>query len=204
MRSQPAPGVTKRCDRRVSRHGRTIPVSCFRVAIASFTRRGRPAKSATSSTRTDRLGGVELRCARRADGRAPKNNAKGKFRIAYYAAVDGHYAGVTLISSFRNWLTKPFLDLELFEVNDPLPDVLARLNEFQPEVLIGYTTALKILATEQRRGALSTRPRHQRHDGGAKPRPRPTWLCSADTFGCPIVNSYACSEHLGMGALTAG
>ena len=84
-----------------------------------------------------------------------KGGAKGKFRMAYYAAVDGHYAGVTLVSAIKSSVARFFVDLELFEVNDPLPDVVARLNEFQPEVLIGYTTALKILAGEQRRGTLA-------------------------------------------------
>jgi len=77
-----------------------------------------------------------------------KGGAKGKFRMAYYAAVDGHYAGVTLISAIKNSPARFFLDLKLFEVNDPLADVLAQLNEFQPEVLVGYTTALKIVPEE--------------------------------------------------------
>ena len=94
-----------------------------------------------------------------------KGDAKGKFRLAFYGAVDGHYAGVTLISSFKTGLAKLFVDAELFEVNDPLPEIVEQLNEFQPEVLIGYTTALKILAAEQQRGALALRPRDQRDDG---------------------------------------
>src|SRR4026209_360388 len=100
-------------------------------------------------------GGARGTTMRRQGGRpVRKSGAKGKFRVAYYAAVDGHYAGVTLISSFKTGLARFFADLEMFEVNDPLPDVVARLNAFQPEVLIGYTTALKILAAEQRRGTL--------------------------------------------------
>ena len=132
-----------------------------------------------------------------------KAGAKGKFRLAYYAAIDGHYAGVTLISAIKSSLARFFVDLELFEVNDPLPDVVARLNEFQPEVLIGYTTALKILAAEQRRGALAlTRVINVTTAGEITTSADMALL--TETFGCPVVNSYGCSEHLGMGASPPG
>ena len=128
-----------------------------------------------------------------------KGNAKGKFRLAYYAAVDGHYAGVTLVSAIRNSIAKFFVDLELFEVNDPLPETLKKLNAFQPEVLIGYTTALKILAAEQRRGALKLDHVINISTAGEATTPADIALLS-ETFGCPVVNTYGCSEHLGMGA----
>jgi len=130
---------------------------------------------------------------------ARKNGAKGKFRLAYYAAVDGHYAGVTLISAIRNSIARLFVDLKLFEVNDPLPDTIKQLNEFQPEVLIGYTTALKILAAEQRRGALTLDRVVNVTTAGEATTPADMTLLS-ETFGCSVVNSYGCSEHLGMGA----
>jgi phenylacetate-coenzyme A ligase PaaK-like adenylate-forming protein len=86
--------------------------------------------------------------------RRPVRKRKGKLRIAYFAAIDGHYAGVTMVSSFRRGLVKLFVDIGLFEVNSPLPEVIAALNEYQPDFLAGYTTALKILAEKQRAGAL--------------------------------------------------
>jgi phenylacetate-coenzyme A ligase PaaK-like adenylate-forming protein len=128
-----------------------------------------------------------------------KGDAKGKFRLAYYAAVDGHYAGVTLVSSIRSSIARFFVDLEMFEVNDPLPETLAKLNAFQPEVLIGYTTALKILAAEQRRGTLKLRHVINISTAGEATSAADIALLSA-TFGCPVVNTYGCSEHLGMGA----
>jgi len=128
-----------------------------------------------------------------------KGNGKGKFRLAYYAAVDGHYAGVTLISAFKTGLAKLFVDVALFEVNRPLTETLAKLNEFQPEVLIGYTTALKILAGEQRRGTLALDRIINVTTAGEATTPADSTLLS-ETFGCPVVNSYGCSEHLGMGA----
>lgn len=141
---------------------------------------------------------------RRQGGRpVRKGGAKGKFKVAYYAAVDGHYAGVTLISSFKTGLARFFADLEMFEVNDPLPDVVARLNAFQPEVLIGYTTALKILAAEQRRGTLKLeRVINVTTAGEATTSADMATL--SETFACQVVNSYGCSEHLGVGASPPG
>lgn len=132
-----------------------------------------------------------------------KGGTKGKFRLAFFGAVDGHYAGVTLVSSFTTGLAKLFVDARLFEVNDPLPEVVEQLNEFQPEVLIGYTTALKILAAEQQRRALALeRVINVTTAGEATSTADMTMLEQA--FGCRVVNSYGCSEHLGMGASTPG
>jgi phenylacetate-coenzyme A ligase PaaK-like adenylate-forming protein len=141
---------------------------------------------------------------RRQGGRpVRKGGAKGKFRVAYYAAVDGHYAGVTLISSFKTGLARFFAELEMFEVNDPLPDVIARLNAFQPEVLIGYTTAVKILAAEQRRGTLKLDRVINITTAGEATTPADMTFMS-EAFGCQVVNSYGCSEHLGLGASPPG
>ncbi|HUQ52297.1 MAG TPA: hypothetical protein VM692_08745 [Gammaproteobacteria bacterium] len=139
--------------------------------------------------------------AMRPQGGRPKRKGggKGKFRLAYFAAVDGHYAGVTMIGAFQSGLAKLFVDCKMFEVNDPLPETLAKLNAFQPEVLIGYTTALKILADAQRRGALQLDRVIFITTAGEATTPADITLLS-ETFGCGVVNSYGCSEHLGMGA----
>jgi phenylacetate-CoA ligase len=130
---------------------------------------------------------------------ARKGQARGKFRVAYYGAVDGHYAGVTLISSFKEGIAKLFVDLQLFEINDPLPETLKRLDAFDPEVLIGYTTALKTLAEQQRRGKLSLQRVINIATAGEATTPADVELLGG-TFGCSVVNSYGCSEHLSLGA----
>jgi len=67
----------------------------------------------------------------------------------------------------------------------------------------GYTTALKILAEQQRAGALKLEYLFQLATAGEA-------TTAADrafleqTFGCPLTNTYGCSEHLGMGGSPPG
>src|SRR5437762_397366 len=136
-------------------------------------------------------------------GGQPQRKRKGKFRLAYYAAIDGHYAGVTMIRSIEGGIAKWFVDVGCFEVNSPLPEVIAGLNEFQPDFLTGYTTAIKILAEKQRAGELKL----EYLIGIATAGEATTEADRAfleQTFGCPLVNTYGCSEHLGMGGSRPG
>jgi phenylacetate-coenzyme A ligase PaaK-like adenylate-forming protein len=141
--------------------------------------------------------------AMRPRGRRPQRKRKGKFRISYFAATDGHYAGVTLVGALRSGIARWFVDLQLLEVNSPLTDTIAALNEFQPDMLVGYTTALKILGEHQRAGALRLSHLVYLATAGEV-------TTAADrafleqTFGCPLTNTYGCSEHLGMGGSPPG
>ncbi len=136
-------------------------------------------------------------------GARPVRKRKGKLRIAYFAAIDGHYAGVTMVSSMRRGLVSLFVDIGLFEVNSPLPDVIAALNEYQPDFLAGYTTALKILAEKQRTGALKLDTVVGLMTAGEATTEADRAFLE-QTFGCGVVNTYACSEHLGMGGSVPG
>ncbi len=133
---------------------------------------------------------------------ARRRRNRGAYRLAFFGATDGHYAGVTMISQLRRGLTRLFMKTELFEVNSPLPEVIARLNAFQPDVLLGYTTALKILAEKQREGVLAIAPLFITASGEATTRGDKEILEQA--FGCGVMNAYGCSEHLGMGAALPG
>jgi phenylacetate-coenzyme A ligase PaaK-like adenylate-forming protein len=131
----------------------------------------------------------------------PRRN-RGRYRVAFFGATDGHYAGVTMVSQLRRGLTRLLLKTALFEVNSPLPDVIAGLNAFQPDMLLGYTTALKILAEKQREGVLQIAPIFITASGEATTRGDKEILEQA--FGCGVMNAYGCSEHLGMGGALPG
>ena len=91
------------------------------------------------------------------------------------------------------------LNVASFEVNSPLPDdTQAQLNDFQPQVMAGYTNALKVLAERQRAGSLRISP----------------WVIGAtgetvtaadmkllrEAFGAEVFSAYGCTEHLMLGA----
>jgi phenylacetate-coenzyme A ligase PaaK-like adenylate-forming protein len=141
--------------------------------------------------------------AMRPRGQRTPRKRKGKFRLAYFAAIDGHYAGVTLIRSFERGIARLFVELRTFEVNSPLPEVVAGLNEFQPDAIAGYTTALKILAEQQRAGALDLRYLMGIMTAGEATTDADRALLE-QTFQCGLVNTYGCSEHLGMGGSVPG
>jgi phenylacetate-coenzyme A ligase PaaK-like adenylate-forming protein len=132
--------------------------------------------------------------AMRPRGRRMQRKRKGKFRLAYFAAIDGHYAGVTLIRSIENGIARFFVELRAFEVNSPLPEVIAGLNEFQPDAL---------LAEKQRAGELDLKYLIGIMTAGEATTEADRALLE-QTFQCGLVNTYGCSEHLGMGGSMPG
>src|SRR5690242_16404610 len=89
------------------------------------------------------LGGA-MRQRRRRLPRRPAH--KGKFRFAFYGATGGHFAGVTMTTAFSGGIASLFAEARAFEVNSPLPGTVEQLNAFQPDLLSGYTAALRMLA----------------------------------------------------------
>jgi phenylacetate-coenzyme A ligase PaaK-like adenylate-forming protein len=132
----------------------------------------------------------------------PRKRHRGRIRIAYYGAIGGHFAGVTMIRAATRGIGRLLMNVQLLEVNDPLPPTLARLNEFQPDVLTGYTGALTILAAKQREGALHIAPILIGTAGESMSATDKKTL--EDAFGCQVTNGYGSSEHLMMGYATGG
>lgn len=129
----------------------------------------------------------------------PKRKRRGfrRYRIAYYAATGGHFAGVTAVSAIRDGLLRYLIDIAMFEVNDPVADVVERLNAYDPDYLIGYTTALRELAGRQLEGDLRLTIDGVATSGEVQTAADKTFL--AEAFDCDVVNIYASSEHLTMG-----
>lgn len=120
-----------------------------------------------------------------------------RIRVAFYGATGGHYAGVTGIAAMQR-SARFFVNAEAFEINTPLPSVVDRLNEFQPDVLCGYTTALKMLGAEQRAGRLGIRPMAVCATGEMVTQADMQFL-SAAFAGATASSIYACTEHMMMG-----
>lgn len=84
------------------------------------------------------------------------------------------------------------------DATDPIPDIVAALNDFQPEVLIGYASMLHVLADEQLEGRLRVRPgavmsASEVLTAGARHRIEAAW-------GSTPFNVYAATETAGIAA----
>ena len=121
-----------------------------------------------------------------------------RIRVGFYGATGGHYAGVTGVASMQRGVARLLVNAQAFEVNTPLPSVISGLNGFQPDVIFGYTTALKILAEEQRAARLRIRPMAIMATGEMVTKADMSFLSEA--FGGATASSiYACTEHMMMG-----
>jgi len=121
-----------------------------------------------------------------------------RIRVGFYGATGGHYAGVTGVASMQRGVARVLVNAQAFEVNTPLPSVISGLNAFQPDVIFGYTTALKILAEEQRAARLRIRPMAVMATGEMVTKADMSFLSQA--FGGATASSiYACTEHMMMG-----
>jgi phenylacetate-CoA ligase len=121
-----------------------------------------------------------------------------RVRVAFYGATGGHFAGVTGVASMQQGLRRFFIDARAFEVNTPLPEVVRGINAFEPDVLWGYTTALKMLGDEQRAGRLGIEPKAVIATGEMVTQADLQFLSQAFA-GARALSMYACTEHMMLG-----
>jgi phenylacetate-coenzyme A ligase PaaK-like adenylate-forming protein len=121
-----------------------------------------------------------------------------RIRVAFYGATGGHFAGVTGVASMQRGLGRLLLNARAFEINQPLPQVVAQINAFRPDVLFGYTTALKMLGDEQRSGRLNIMPTAVAATGETATKADMQNLSSA-FGGATTLSLYACTEHMMLG-----
>lgn len=123
-------------------------------------------------------------------------------RTAFVAATRGHFAGSSLMLTGNHGTNNLFYDVRTFDVGLPMPQIIEGLNEFQPHVLTGYATVLKMLGEAQERGELRIKP-IQLGNGGEALLPEVKAYLER-IFGVPVMNAYASSEHLYMGMTLPG
>jgi len=79
-----------------------------------------------------------------------------------------HRVSMAVVSSTAAWhqssrvaatVRSPFLVSERLDAATPLPDIIDRLNQLQPDVLIAYASMIRVLAREQLGGRLRIAPR---------------------------------------------
>lgn len=115
-------------------------------------------------------------------------------RYAMVAATGGHFAGISTAERMRRsmpWLASA---LRGFSLLQPVEQLVAQLNEFQPTLLASYPTAMQMLADEQQAGRLKLKLREVWTGGETLAKPTRAQL--QRTFNCRVRNSYGASEFL--------
>jgi phenylacetate-CoA ligase len=79
-----------------------------------------------------------------------------------------HRVSMAVVSSTTAWhqssrvaatVRSPFIASHRLDAAAPLPDIVARLNDVQPDVLVAYASMIRVLADEQLAGRLRIAPR---------------------------------------------
>jgi len=115
-------------------------------------------------------------------------------RAALIAATGDHFASIA--SWQRVCRGSPWPSARAFSVMDPLPDIVAALNEYQPAFLASYPTTLALLAGEQREGRLHIAPACI-WSGGECLAPAAAKAIE-HVFGGVLVNEYGASECMSI------
>jgi phenylacetate-coenzyme A ligase PaaK-like adenylate-forming protein len=123
-------------------------------------------------------------------------------RVAFVGATRGHFAGSSLMLTGNHGTNHLFFNVRTFDVGQPLAQMVAGLNEFQPHGVSGYAAMLKVLAEAQERGELHIKPHHV--GNGGEPLLPELKAYVERVFGVPVMNAYASSEHLYMGLTLPG
>jgi phenylacetate-coenzyme A ligase PaaK-like adenylate-forming protein len=115
-------------------------------------------------------------------------------RAALIAATGDHFASIA--SWQRVCRGSPWPDARAFSVMDPLPDLVAALNDYQPAFLASYPTTLALLACEQREGRLHIEPACIWSGGECL---APSVAASIEgAFGGMLINEYGASECMSI------
>jgi putative adenylate-forming enzyme len=118
----------------------------------------------------------------------------GGARAALVAATGDHFASIA--SWQRACQNRPWITARGFSIMDPLRQLVADLNAYQPVFLASYPTMLALLAEEQKAGRLKIRPL-KLWSGGECLAPSAA-VEIEHTFGCPLVNEYGASECMSI------
>ena len=115
-------------------------------------------------------------------------------RAALVAATGDHFASIA--SWERVCRGAPWPNARAFSVMDPLPELVAALNAYQPAFLASYPTTLALLAAEQRDGRLRIAPTIV-WSGGECLVPAAAKAIER-AFGSVLVNEYGASECMSI------
>lgn len=115
-------------------------------------------------------------------------------RIVYIAATNGRYGGAMAVSDGIDGVGAKQIYLD---INTPIAEWIQAIRTFKPNMIIGYPSAVKILAEIVEKGNLSLKALRIVTCG----EPLGTGLRKylEDVFGAEVINFYGASESLSIG-----
>lgn len=113
-------------------------------------------------------------------------------RQAFVMATGGHFVGFSGAMQLmrKSWLLRK--TMKIFSVHDPLPDLVSKLNHYDPAVLLGYASVISMLADEKEAGRLRIDPVLVQPAGESLKANEYERIKKA--FDCKIGNAYAATE----------
>lgn len=118
-------------------------------------------------------------------------------RIVYIAATDGRYGGAMAVGDGIDGVGASQLYLD---IKTPVTEWIRQLKEFRPNIVIGYPSAVKILAQLMEDGEVSLDVERVVSCGEPLGASLRSWL--EKIFGTQVVNFYGASESLALGVET--
>jgi phenylacetate-CoA ligase len=109
-------------------------------------------------------------------------------RVAMIGARNATHMTSAIPQTFAN----PAVDIALFPVTQPIGQIVAGLNAYQPLALMGYPSMLALLAAEARAGRLRVQPR--RITTTSEPLLPEVRQALTEAFCAPVANMYGTSE----------
>ena len=121
----------------------------------------------------------------------------GRPRIIYIAATDGRYGGAMAVGDGIDGVGAKQMYLD---IKTPLDDWLDSVRKFQPNIIIGYPSAVKILAEVVAEGKVQVQIKRVISCG--EPLSSGLRKFLEKNFHCPVINFYGASESLALGVET--
>lgn len=122
--------------------------------------------------------------------------AKGP-RIVYIAATDGRYGGAMAVG---DGIRGVHADQLYLDIKTPLEEWIRKIQEFKPNMIIGYPSAIKILGELVERGDIA--PKIFRVISCGEPLGAGLRHYLEEIFQAEVINFYGASESLALGVET--
>lgn len=117
-------------------------------------------------------------------------------RMAFVGATGGHFASTVSVERLRQLQPGLAHRLRGLSFLQPVQALCSELQDFQPTVLATYPSAAVLLAEEQKAGRLDLRLREVWTGGEGLSSAARAFV--AQTFDCPVSQSYGASEFLSL------